>query len=606
MARRDRFINALGLTVAGVMLMAACGGGEGNSRARNSAFEFVQDCFSSQELKDAEVGRLTAQRDRAAVAETDLERLNTEMTTRADEATAKWAEFQALPAVARGNSVSDEEWADVERVGEEYDAALAAAKAASAAYAEAKSLVASKDLIAGQLAVAESKLVCVQTVDNSTDAPSTSTASSTATESDDETSTEAPTTSTGDVGSSGDGNDDSPPTTNVQEFADCGLPIPREGRDFTVDRGGALAFTFDLCGPSTAIAVRSDNWPDTEIQQYFNEDGVVVHTIRFPNAGTARLGFLGYNQPTDRLVTEPAFVTVTVRESSANDPCAGKSPDASWNADLDGGTFVGTSTCDGIDTLWVSVSRLTDDALTQVFRGYIASAAAQTDLIQIFGPGTYEVQLKHVTRQSDDDEWEFVGDATALDVTYVAPEPETVSNGAVETPVLRDGTVTLPVFALDPSAPEAPTNPRDTDARVPVVAVPSDAPVITCDQACIDGLIDRVGATEGTVEISFGTADFQTVTSASSFASPVEATSVRVRVTPADGDPVTMAAVLTRDSVDEAYAEAAMGEVKTGEVDVSDGGTSSLWWIIALVVVLLTAAEAERRRRKAKTAQPVA
>lgn len=581
------------------MLLAACGGGDGDSRARNSAFESIEDCYSSQELKDADLVRLTSRRDKTTEAEANLERLRQEADAKSEEARAKWAEFQALPAVIRGNSETDEEWDELTRVADEYDVLLKAAKAASAAHAEAAGLIAAKEISASQLAAAEARPVCVQTIDNSTDSPSTSTATDDA---GDDSSTDAPTTSTGDTTSDG-GNNDSPPATNVFEIAECGLPYPREGRDLTVDQGGTLEFTFDLCGLATVIGVQSDNWPDTEIQQYFIQDGVVVHTIRFPNAGTARLGFLGYNQPTDRLVTEPAFVTVTVRESSANDPCAGKAPVGTWDPDFEGGSFVATSTCEGITVLKVVVDRVVDEERIEVFNGYLGSGLAHTDLIQLFGEGTYKVYLRHVTRASVDDLWATVGDPGWLDVTYTAPKNETISNGAIDNQGRRDGAVDFPTFVFDPSTPEAPTNPRDTDTGVPVVAIPADAPVITCDQSCIDALVARAGVTAGAVEISFGTADFEEVTAAGSFLAPADATSVRVRVTPADGEPVTMAAVLTRDSVDEAYADASMGEINTGVAnEVGDDDSSFPWWIIVLVVVVIAAAEAERRRRKAKSA----
>lgn len=600
MARRHSFTTAFGLAMAGTMLLAACGGGNGDSRARNSAFESVADCYSSQDLKDADIARLTGERDKVTAAEADLNRLTNEMNARANEATAKWTEFSALPGVVRGNTLTDQETEDVRRVSAEYDAALKAAKAASAAQSEAYGLIARKDLVASQLAAAEAKPVCAQTVDNSADAPSTSSD----TEGDDETTTDAPTTSTGDVTSTGDGGNDSPPTTNSLEISECGRPSPREGREFTVDKGASLAFTFDLCGLSTGIGVQSDNWPDTVLERYFNEDRVVVHTVLFPNVGTARLGFLGYNQPTNQLVTEPVFVTVTVRESSANDPCAGKAPEGTWDPDFEGGSFVATSTCDNITTLKVVVDRIVDDERTEVFNGYLGSGLPHTDLIQMFGEGTYKVYLRHVTRPSIDDEWMTLGDAGWVDVTYTAPKTNTVSNGATEVPVRRDGSVALPVFAFDPSTSEAPANPRDADAGVSVVAIPADAPVITCDQACIDALVARVDASAGTVEISFGTADFETVTAGGSFVPPVGATSVRVRVTPTDGEPVTMAAVFTRDSVDEAYADVAMDEVRTEVSNVtSDEGSSFPWWIIVLLVVVLAAAEAERRRRKSKAVQ---
>ena len=59
MARRHTFTKMLGLAMAGAMVLAACGGGDGDSRARNSAFESIEDCYSSQELKDADLVRLT-------------------------------------------------------------------------------------------------------------------------------------------------------------------------------------------------------------------------------------------------------------------------------------------------------------------------------------------------------------------------------------------------------------------------------------------------------------------------------------------------------------------------------------------------------------------
>ena len=385
-----------------------------------------------------------------------------------------------------------------------------------------------------------------------------------------------------------------PPTTSTTEEPACGLPVPREGRDFIVDKGATITFTVDLCDQWSGVAVGSSNWPDTVLEQYSNEGGVTTQTVRFPNVGAARLGFIGYQHKTDSFLTDTAWVNVTVRDPSAKDPCEGKAPEGSWNPDVEGGSFTAASTCDGITMLKVVVDRVVGDERIEVFNGYMASGLGHVDLIQCFGEGTYRVYLRHVTRASVDDNWRTLGDAGWLDVTYTPPRGGTVSNGAAP----------LPTAVFQPTVTEAPANPRDVSPSVPVVAVPVDSPVLTCDQACIDSLVTRVGATNGTVEIAFGEADFEKVSARGSFVAPLSATSVRVRVTPTDGEPVTMAAVFTRDSVNEAYADVAMEEVRTDLAPVaSDSGTSFPWWIVAVViVVLLAAGEAVRRRRKAETA----
>lgn len=386
----------------------------------------------------------------------------------------------------------------------------------------------------------------------------------------------------------------SPPTTSSIENTTCGLPVPREGRDFVVDKGGEIDLTFDMCRPSIGIASDSEKWADTEFTGYSNDGVTTLYRIRFPNVGTARLRFFVHDTNTNRLLTDAANVTVTVRDPSAKDPCEGKAPEGTWEPEREGGTFTGVSTCDGITMLKVVVDRVVGDERIEVFNGYMASGLGHVDLLQCFGEGTYKVYLRHVTRGSADDRAATVGDAGWLDVTYTPPRGGKVTNGAAP----------LPTAVFQPTVTEAPANPRDVSPSVPVVAVPVDSPVLTCDQACIDSLVTRVGATNGTVEIAFGQADFEKVSVGGSFVAPLSATAVRVRVTPTDGEPVTMAAVFTRDSVDEAYAEVSMEEVKTNPAPaVSDSGTSFPWWIVAVVVVLLLAGgEAERRRRKAKTA----
>lgn len=383
----------------------------------------------------------------------------------------------------------------------------------------------------------------------------------------------------------------SPPTTSTIDTAACDLPVPREGQNFVVDKGDEIDLTFTMCRAGTGIATDSEKWADTDFTGYSNDGVTTLYRIRFPNAGTARLHFFVQDMNNNQLLTGAAIVTVTVRDPSATDPCEGKAPEGSWDPDLEGGSFKATSTCDDITMLKVVVDRVVDNESTQVFTGYVGSGLPHIGLIQCFGEGTYRVYMSHVTRANDEEEWRTVGDAGWLDVTYTPPRDATVSNGAAP----------LPTAVFVPTVTEAPTNPRDASPSVPVVAIPAESPVMICDQACIDSLLTRVGATSGIVEISFGKADFEKITAGGSLLTPPSATSVRVRVTPSNGEPVTMAAVMTRDSVDQAYADVAMEEVKTELTNmVTDEGSSFLWWIALLVVALLAVAGAEVRRRKVK------
>ncbi|CAB4641113.1 unannotated protein [freshwater metagenome] len=384
----------------------------------------------------------------------------------------------------------------------------------------------------------------------------------------------------------------SPPTTSSVETIPCNVPVPREGQYFVVNKGDVIDLTFDLCGPLTAIATNSDDWNDTDFIGYTDEGGVTLFNVRFPNVGTSRLHFYVYEMSPFRYLTDASIVTVIVRDPSVSDPCEGKAPEGLWEPELEGGTFTATSTCDGITTLKVVVDKLVGEERTQVFNGYMASDFGHIDLIQMFGEGTYKVYLRHVTRANVGEEWMTVGDAGWIEVTYTAPSDNTPTNA-----------VTLfPTAIFDPSITESPADPRAASPEVPVVAVPGTTSVLTCNQACIDSLLTRAGVTSGTVEIAFGEGDFEKVSTNGSFIAPLTATSVRVRVTPTNGEPVTMAAVFTRDSVNEAYAQAAMEEVRTDlATTVSESGTSFPWWIIAVAILVLVAVgEAFRRRLKGK------
>lgn len=668
MAQQRTFTKMLGMAMAGAMLLAACGGGDSDSRTRNVALE-QSDCWVTQQAKDEFLKALGARVEQAAQAAAGLAVAEENYLNDAKTAQTLYDEWRAIGFVV-GHQLHTDYRAAKLRHAENYDVWQALQKQAN-----------QLPWLNDQVSKESNKPLCSEqttsqeTTESTTEAPSTSTAtqggntgslgigdiwcnssyvmrgslkvgetttagiikcgnlegvitvpeglSSVPSQTDREfvwtlqalvpgthkiemfhidpatseigfkqsytievtgeatnTSAAPPTTSVA-----------SPPTTSTIDTAACDLPVPREGQNFVVDKGDEIDLTFTMCRAGTGIATDSEKWADTDFTGYSNDGVTTLYRIRFPNAGTARLHFFVQDMNTNQLLTGAAIVTVTVRDPSATDPCEGKAPEGSWNPDLEGGSATATSTCDGIDTVKVVIDRVVGVASTQVFTGYVRSGLSHTDLIQCFGEGTYRVYMRHVTRASVDDEWTTLGDVGLLDVTYTPPRDATVSNGAAP----------LPTAVFEPTVTEAPTNPRDASPSVPVVAIPAESPVMICDQACIDSLLTRVGATSGVVEISFGNADFEKITAGGSLLTPPSATSVRVRVTPTNGEPVTMAAVMTRDSVDQAYADVAMEEVKTELPNmVTDEGSSFPWWIALLVVALLAVAGAEVRRRKVK------
>ena len=170
------------------------------------------------------------------------------------------------------------------------------------------------------------------------------------------------------------------------------------------------------------------------------------------------------------------------------------------------------------------------------------------------------------------------------------------------------GVVELPTSVFTPAITEPADNPMAVDPRVPVIAIPSDAAVVTCDAQCVENAISLAGLTDGTVEMSIGDGSWQPMPAGSSFAAPSGASNIRIRVTPESGDPVVMSAVMTRDPINAASAASPVKttadlEISSDTEAPSNGSGSAAdgpgfpWWIIVLVLIIVVIAVAVMRRR---------
>jgi hypothetical protein len=383
--------------------------------------------------------------------------------------------------------------------------------------------------------------------------------------------------------------------------------MPRGGTSYVVNVGESVKLDFDLCDGANWLRLRGPKGH----RKTFGVTRVNSSTLTVVGkaVGTTWVNVRQANRDIKpmQLLSKPTRIEIVVRDPEASDPCAGKVPLGEWTDDADGGVLTAASTCEGQPLVFV-IFRKKDEQLQYAMRFFSQEGQPTSGLGKLYGPGDYEVTMSHgyVEETPNDSRSVLLGERLTLEVNHQgAPETEgTISNGAITTE--RQGVVSMPPAVFSSVVDEGPEDPRNTGAAVPVAALPADATVMSCDASCLEGVVSRAGLETGAVEISIGDGEWTKVTARSSFVVPFEPTSVKMRVTPEEGQPVEMAAVFTRESVDAVYSAA---ENDSEEVEITDavvgadGSTSFPWWIIAVIVALLAlGGYAERRRRASKAA----
>ena len=646
--RRSRLVSVL---VASVVVLAACGGGE-STRTRNNAI-VKQDCHASPVAKQQAIDSLTQQITEAENQSAERDRWVQEQSAlggEADEAQKAYVEYL--------NSIggSPKSFAEMVQSGKLWSAYLDLLEEFTAVSQKALDALNAGNRLTGlrnALSQLEKKPLCggdegaspgtssavddVTTTSGATDQTSTSVAleESTTSTAEVETSTtnaitEAPTTSveSGDTSTtslitttesttaaaettttttgSGDGEPQVTlvvPTDAENQQPNCGAPEPDEGTVLSAPVGETITVTVPLCDDLGDGANMAYGFPGPVSLEKITRVG---SKVKFELSSTSNASidmFVSHYNDRTFWFGPRTWLRITF---GPTDPCEGKQPDASWDADKDGGTFVGTSTCESSEYLRFLVIKKTDDGATELCRGFLTSGTDYADLINRFGAGTYDVLLTHAVPGSDS--YREVGDTRSLTIEYTPPADSSTSSTLSGAAMPADAAeslevVKIPTAVFSPLVSEPVENPRAADASVPVVAVPAEATVMTCDQGCIDAAISAAGLTDGTVEISIGTGAWQQISESSLFALPVEPVNVRLRVTPSTGDPVVMSAVVTRESTQQATSELAYEVLDDAAVTTiaPDDGSSFPWWILILIAVLLALAAAEvARRRKTK------
>lgn len=659
-ARRSRLVSAL---VACAVVLAACGGGE-STRTRNNALVNA-NCHASPIAKQQAIESVSQQiaSTEEEIADGDLLQANYEFL--AAEAVRTFAEYDAYSKSIDRVAATKEQQDMVRKLWDTYKMFLSDSSKALKSLEKVKD---AKNRLIGlknALSQLEKKPLCggdegaspdtsssvddMTTTSTATEQPTTSVATDEPTTSiaEVETSTtnaatDAPTTSVetsttmldttttenttpvqstaaADISTStapsGDGEPQVTLTADEPEASvleRCGAPMPEEGLNFSARVGEAIVMTIPRCPLLESVGTIAV-WIDRSLIESIVLVGVkkAVVTFRSQTELSTQLVMRFLDPAVGRFgSSSTANLTFT-----NNDPCAGKTPDAEWDAALKGGSFTATSTCEAATSLRYSVLRKSEDASVEVGKGYLASGVVYSDLINRFGAGTYEVSLTHAVLT--DGTATLVGDTKVLEIEY-KPEPTesttSTSTPGSDTPLVTEiaeapEVVRLPISAFTPLVSEPVENPRAADPRVPVAAIPAEAVVMTCDQACIDQVLALVGVTEGVVEVSIGAGAWREVSASSLLSLPGGATNVRVRVTPTSGDPVVMSAVMTRESTGEATSELAFENVDDNATAIlpADDGSSVPWWIVILIAVLaaLAAAEVMRRRKTQKDATTV-
>lgn len=601
--RRSRTSAAV---IAGALVLAACSGG-GESRTRNAALDANSDCFATQAAKDAALGSLEDRIREAQAAAAEYDRLSAEAKELGDRAAALYTAMMSTAVGQRGNSETDEEWAEYLAAQEVWDKALQESKQADAKAYEAKERAATLSLREDEVVSVNATPVCAGGEESA--APDTS----------DPTQTSAPTESTDtsvapdDTASADDGG-------TSASSATC-TAYPEQGTDLVVAVGEGIDLSFVLCDGADGLRVSGPKGVNKTLG--FKRSMPNKFTLVGKIAGTTRVSVRQVNRSTTpvTVLSDAVRINVTVVEPQPDDACNGKRPEMAWYDDDD--RLVGIATCEPIDHIRVSVLKgEPGQPLPQVYFGRLTSNVPVNNAVSYFGPGTYVVSMAHV-RIVDGVE-QIVGEAGNMTVVIPdtspsepdgAPddsestgtsEPGVVSNGGVINDRLPDGVVSVPAFAMTPVSPDAPPSAASDVSTVPVVAVASGTTTLVCGATCLAAVGERAGVEDGTVEIAVGDAPWSTVTATSAFALPAGVASVKVRVTPAEGEAREFEVAVVRESVDSVYSDDAT-EDETAEVtaalvtESSDSGFPA--WAVLLIVVLVLAAGGvvARRRMQARS-----
>lgn len=617
MAQRGTFTKMMGLAMAGAMTLAACGGGDSDSRTRNAAA--ADDCYVSSAVKDGEILAAQTRRDEAARARADLARLLEESSEAGRLATAKWAEFSALPAVVRGNTETDEELADLDRIGAEHEVLLKAARAANRRYADASALASTVGLIDAELAEIEATPLCgdgAASPDTSTSTDS-STANTSATDTDSPETTSSETTSPETTTPAPETTTVAPESTSTTEpasvetaSAPCvGTPVEGTNVVATVDEPFDLSFVLCKAANGMSLSGPADSVRAFRILGTNRNENTVSYRFSVNATGSFRMRARQVNRAgSETFVSDFAEILVNVNERAPSDECTDKAPDVVWNAETN--EFRANATCFPVDALRISVLKgVPGTSRPEVVTGAVPPGVRLRDFLSSFssfGPGQYQVNVIHA--RFGPTELQLVGlqSTTAIEIPEPsvtdqtdASSPGTVTNGEIDVPSVRDGVVNVPTAVLTDVE-------SASDGNIPtsVVAVPEGTTTITCDATCLASIAERAGVDASSVEISVGDAPWSALTAASAVALPGGASTVRVRVTPTSGDAVVLAVKMTREtttSIDDIVASEGVAELDTTGVvettgDDTDGG-SLLWVILAGVCVVIAGGALAWRRR---------
>lgn len=621
MLRLSMFMSrAMVLIGAGALLLGACGGDD-SSPSRNNSFQ-IEACLPNQQIKDQMIARLTANLAAANVLADESLARNEEMGIALNRASEKWqeiVEFYNSPDATE----TEERAAESERLNAEYETLRLAAVAATERALESEEAVNfTVPNLEAALAELQDRPVCEPREDAapgaslpaddvtttlagqapgettpSVDDSSTSSTISGMTSTTTEVSPVAPTTSVGDGGSPVN---DSPTSTAMPVSAvaieSCGSPAPEEGTELQAPVGGTITVTVPHCavlGDNAAISYGIPV-PVTGTVSALRTSTKIVLTS---DETASVLMFLAHQDGSTYEQSQRTWVSVTFTDL---DPCADKQPDASWDPARDDGTFMTTSTCNASTAIWAQIDRIDGPRTENVFRGELISGSPYSDLIQAFGKGTYRVRNTHMAGGK----WSLVGRTRVTEIVWdpsSSPSSSAPATGQVSLP----GIVEVPLPAFTPAVSERVENPLVVDPRVPVIALPVDALVMTCDAQCTERAVSQAGASGGSAEIAVGDGEWETLSDASLITVPTKPTNVRIRVTPESGDPVVMSVILTRDSTDEVLTAEQAPATSAGQTpDVTgSGGSSFPWWIIVLLLIILALVREvlRRRRRNADT-----